>query len=514
MKLEILKHIALIGAIIFAFSCDKDYLETEPTSSTSEKTIFESTENAELAINGLAKLMTKQHLGNQGYNGEGTIKLYYGEIKGNNMVYGLSGWSNTINGNYHDNTSIIHNYYPWYYYYKIITDANKIVESINDAEGPDNEKQYIEAQARTYRAYGYFMLSQIYGDRWVDSNDGSTEAVVLRTGSEQEDDLPLVSLGEVYDQVYQDLDEAISLFQSSEYERDQNSENYKIDQSVAHAVYARAAITKQDYTKAASEAELARADYPLMSIDEYQAGFSNPTSEWIWSSYGASDETLYFYSYHAYIAYNSTSSNVRTYPKRMSKELYDQIPSSDIRSDLFLDPQGMGYNTNTGAAGDELDTYARNLGFELQSNAQIFDHMQFKIKDNDQPGVGHLNHFRVSEMVLIEAEAKYFDDSYSDSDVQDLLEELTVDSGRDPNYTCTASGDDLLDEIKKYRAIELWGEGFDWFDLKRWKDPIDRKTGDEGGNFLNIVAVHIGPDEKNNWKFKIPEKETDHNEEL
>jgi hypothetical protein len=39
--------------------------------------------------------------------------------------------------------------------------------------------------------------------------------------------------------------------------------------NVAHAVYARAAITKQDYTKALSEAKLARQNYPLMSNAEY-----------------------------------------------------------------------------------------------------------------------------------------------------------------------------------------------------------------------------------------------------
>ena len=62
--------------------------------------------------------------------------------------------------------------------------------------------------------------------------------------------------------------------------------------NVAHAVYARAAITKQDYTKALSEAKLARQNYPLMSNAEYQSGFCNPTSEWIFGCFGGSQKKI------------------------------------------------------------------------------------------------------------------------------------------------------------------------------------------------------------------------------
>ena len=55
-------------------SCSDDYLNTSPTSSTGTSTIFETTDNIALAINGLYKIMTEQYGGfGQGYNGEGTI---------------------------------------------------------------------------------------------------------------------------------------------------------------------------------------------------------------------------------------------------------------------------------------------------------------------------------------------------------------------------------------------------------------------------------------------------------
>lgn len=97
---------------------------------------------------------------------------------------------------------------------------------------------------------------------------------------------------------------------------------------------------------------------------------------------------------------------------------------------------------------------------------------------------------------------------------QSLLVELNKNSGRDPGYTCTKTGADLLNEIKFYRAVELWGEGFDWFDMKRWGDPIDRHTYEDGGNFLAALAVKIQPQEKNKWTWKIPVKETDYNHDV
>lgn len=499
-------NIGVLSLALLAGSCSKDYLETRPTSSTGTSTVFETTENAKLAVNGLAKMMTMQYLTSQGFNGEGTIKMYYGNYPGNHFFVNLSGWATLINGTLNENVSSIYVYYPWYYYYKIIGNANAIINYVDDAAGSETEKQFIKAQALTYRAYAYTMLAQLYGNRWVDSNDGSTPGLVLRTDLST-GDLPQSTLGESYALIYDDLDKAIALFTSSGKSRE---ENFEMDINVAYAIYARAALARQDYPTAETYAIKAREGYPLMSVADYKSGFANPTSEWIWSSYGASDETLHFYSYQAYIAYNASSSAVRTTPKCISRELYNKIPATDIRRELFLDPAGLAYTPATGAAGPDLKAKAFSLYPDLYSTSSAFAYMQFKIKANDLPGVGNLNHFRSSEMYLIEAEAKYFQNKPATT-IQQVLESLTNGSGRDQSYTCTKTGVDLLNEIKIYRAIELWGEGFDWFDMKRWNDPIVRNVHANGGNFLTGVAKTITPSENNKWTWKIPLKESDYN---
>lgn len=499
--------IAALSGVMLLASCSKDYMNTTPTSSTATPTIFESTENAALAINGICKLMTRQYLGSQGFNGEGTVKMYTGEYPGDNCFVNLPGWSSVINGTMHDNKTTIYNYYNWYYYYMLIGNANAIILNIDDAKGAEAERQFIKAQALSFRAYSYMMLLQIYSVRWSDSNNGSADGVVLRLDTST-DEMPLSTMADCYKQIYDDLDEAIRLYTESGLAPD-SKDNYSPNIDMAYATYARAALNRQDYATALDKAVKARENHPLMSNDEYKSGFNTPNKEWIWSCYGSADETLFYYSYFANMAYNSSASMVRNYPRCINKDVYDRIPETDIRRGMFLDPKDYTYTKSTGVAGKELTAYARTLYTAIYSTAKVYAYMQFKVSSTTQPGVGHLNNFRSAEMYLIEAEANYF--LKNEKAAQASLNALTKDSGRDKEYNCTATGTALLDEIKLYRKIELFGEGFNWFDLKRWGDTLNRTSTEKGGNYITALAVSYGPQERNNWTWVIPSRETDYN---
>ncbi|MDR1198529.1 MAG: RagB/SusD family nutrient uptake outer membrane protein [Prevotellaceae bacterium] len=507
MKRKIL-IVSVTAICLIATGCSKDYLNTAPTSSTGTETLFKTTSKAKLAINGLAKLMSIQYLGSRGFNGEGTVKMYYGNYSGAHFTVNLPGWAVIINCDYFRNLDAVYDYYPWYYYYRIIGNANTVILNIDKASGPDSEKKYIRAQALSYRSYAFMMLAQLYCLRWSDSDNGASPGLILRTDA-SDGDMKRSTLAETYKKIYDDLDEAIALFTESGIHRG-NTLNYVIDIEAACAAYARAALNRQDYPKAEEMAVKARSGYSLMSVTDYRAGFCNPNSEWIWSVWGSANESLYYLSYFADIAYNSSASAVRAYPKCISKELFEKIPDTDIRKSLFVNPADYtpAYNANTGQYADAAVVAAiRAKGTD--PTASVYAYMQFKIKCNDQPGVGHLNIFRSSEMYLIEAEAKYFQNNAIGA--QNALTELNKTSGRDSSYTCTKTGTDLLDEIKTYRGLELWGEGFDWFDMKRWGDSMSRKSFAGGGSFISDLAVSFGPQDKNKWTWFIPSKEMNYN---
>ena len=263
----------LTGAITFA-SCSSDYLDTAPTDSTGAADAIGTTANAFKALNGVARLMTTQHsYFGQGFCGENNIMAHYENYPSQNYLYNYyaSGWSPIHNQEFHSRTNSIYDAYAWYYYYSIVGGANTIIANIDNAEGTDSEKNFIKASALTFRAYAFEKLTHYYCWRWQDSNNGASQGLVLRL-DESTGSLEYSTLAQTYEQIYKDLDEAISLFEQSEMDR--SAEEVWIPNiNVAHAVYARAALTKQDYTKALSEAKLARENYPLMSNAEYLAGF-------------------------------------------------------------------------------------------------------------------------------------------------------------------------------------------------------------------------------------------------
>ena len=521
----------ILGLSLATTSCAEDYLDTLPTDSVGSGEALGSTENAAKVINGIADIMkSQQYAFSQGFCGENNIISQYENYCSQDYLYNIyaSGWSVIMNQQYHDRTSTIYCAYAWYYYYTIIGNANTLIASIDAATGSEEEKAFIKAQALTYRAYGYEKLLHYYAVRWKDSNNGSADGVVLRL-DETTGDIPMSSQLEVYNQIYEDCKEAIKLYEQSGMDREA-TDVWLPNKNVAHAVYARAALNREDYSTALAQAKLARVGYPLMSNAEYAAGFATPTCEWIMGSYGGADENQWYWTYGTQFAcngyYGGTQQNGAG---ALSRELAAKIPNEDFRKSLFL--------TEDKFEGDLYDgkkmnmTYAYFVDADLRAAAKKYvaehtpagfsgaygagyywlgGHLKFWVFDT--PGVSYLPFIRSSEMVLIEAEANYF--LKDEPAAIASLVELNAKSGRNPNYTCDKSGDDLFEEIVTYRGFELWGEGFQWSDFKRWKRPSVRTIISKGGSAHSAIAITVNPEDGLNWTWKIPLNESDYNKGL
>lgn len=536
---KIIAGCLMVGAGVLS-SCGSDYLDTTPTESVSTNTAIGTAENAYKALNGIARTMScQQYMGSQGDCGENNIISTYENYMSQDFYYNAfaSGWTPIMNLNYFQSNYYCR--YPWYYYYTIIGQANTIIAHIDDATGSQALKDYCKAAALTFRAYGYEKLIHYYAPRWQDSNNGATKTLVLRL-DESTGDSPAVSLADVDAQIYKDCEDAINLFNGSSYQR-ASSDVWIPNVNVAHAVYARAALTRQDYQTALTQATAAREGYPLMSTTDYQSGFCNPTSEWLFGSYGGAQENNWYWSFGTQFSCNGYYAGNTWYGAgQISDALTQQIPNSDIRKHLFLTPDKIGLSKSQvyldyPDEGDEgyeatLSAYNKALNYmdsihsaytsayaapygtahpyvsgNVNSNfiGRLIMGSQWKFYTFDTPGVGYVPFIRSSEMLLIEAEANHF--LGNDNAAQQNLIELNRTSGRDPEYTCTKTGDDLFEEIVKYRALELWGEGFQFSDFKRWDRAVDRTNSD---NAAAPIKVRIAADD---WCWKIPTEETDYN---
>ena len=524
---------AILASATLLASCGSDYLETKPTASVSSTEAVATTDMAYKALNGIARCQTTQHHAySQGFAGENAIMRLYENLPSQNYNYNYyaSGWAPIHNQTFHNRTSTIYDAYAWYYYYQLIGQANRIIAHIDAATGSDEDKKFIKASALAFRAYSYEKLIHYYCYRWQDSNNGASQGVVLRL-DESTGDAPFATLAETVAQIYKDCQEAITLFGESGIDRPA-SEVWIPNVNVAHAVYARAALFSQDYQTAVDQAKLAKKGYPLMSNDSYAAGFCEPTSEWIMGSYDDDSENNWYWSYGTQGAcngYYATAEGNPTGAGTIGHELISRIPNNDARKqnfltedkfpDLDLDKESPYYYT-FGILGmmddniyEQADSIvkahqAKGLTTPYQAGFYYLDaNLKFYVKA--QPGVGYVPFIRSSEMVLIEAEANYF--LGHEAEAQAALVELNATSGRNPEYTCTKTGEELLSEIQDYRCLELWGEGFEWSDFKRWNKAVVRKTFAEGGNAHQSVAITIKPEDGNKWTWGVPLNETDYN---
>lgn len=532
---------SLLAGMMLVSSCAGDYLDTAPTDSTGATDAVGTTANAMKALNGIAKIMTTQHsYFKSGFAGENNIMIQYESYPSENYNYNYyaSGWSPIFNQEFHTRTNSIYDAYAWYYYYTIAGNANTILANIDNAEGTEAERNFVKASALTFRAYAFEKLVHYYCWRWQDSNNGASQGIVLRL-DESTGGQGYATLAETYAQIYKDLDEAIMLFEQSGMDRNA-SQVWMPNINVAHAIYARAALTKQDYTKALTEAKLARQNYPLMSNAEYHAGFCNPTSEWIFGSFGSAQENNWYWSYgtqYACNGYYANAAGAANGAGSIGRELINRIPNNDARKALFLtEDKFPGYNFNDGSAMDlgygilgmgddekkadalweEAAAYCQKMavsGLEAPYQAgYMYLGGQLKFYVFDTPGVSYLPFIRSSEMVLVEAEANYF--LNDETAARAALVELNATSGRNPEYTCDKSGEALWNEIMDYRELELWGEGFAWSDYKRWNRDIVRHSFAEGGNAHISVAKTIPASGVNKWTWDVPLNETDYNDEL
>ena len=111
---------------------------------------------------------------------------------------------------------------------------------------------------------------------------------------------------------------------------------------------------------------------------------------------------------------------------------------------------------------------------------------------------------RAPEMYLIEAEAQAHL-GHGDLAAQALAPLMKV---RDKGWHASSM---TVEDVYQQRRIELWGEGFSFFDLKRLNKGIDRNYA--GNNHLPGYQLTI-PALAKTWIYQIPNREMQENTAL
>lgn len=413
------------------------------------------------------------------------------------------------------------------------------------------------AQALTIRANAYFHLLQIYGPRFEDSQNTEAKCLPIRDldkykygrdGWTSEGDKfndPLRSFSEVVRFIYDDLERAISLFSDAE-----RTYKYYVNKDVACGIMARTAMLAHDWVIAEQYAEriMQSGRYDIMTADEYRSGFCVPNSDYIWTSAASYDNSEYQNYYWSHGSKYSLNGDYNTlwgiHSGAIDRELYLSMDEKDIRRECFVMPEhsmvkGSAYGQlpfwyadglcvadstmycsvnlqKGGKVSMAADGIIRNYSGGLNqaadkkytlTNIPFGAQMKFWKRNTTAYSYDAFPLMRASEMLLTLAEARI--EMGQNIGALEMLNRLRQARGLDLIFA--NSTEDLRAELRHQRRVELWGEGFSWFDFKRWNLPIKTKAwvaGDtESGNWPSTHCIDLQPADNDGWRFAIPARE-------
>lgn len=379
----------------------------------------------------------------------------------------------------------------WSTFYTTISKSNEIISLFPNGPKTNAEKSFM-GQALAMRGFSYYYLIQIYQDYMNDDGSIKRDAPgvpLMYTVSDgmSPDEIEAKkgrnTVGEVLDQAEKDLTAAVDMLKESDYKRsnDANGKEY-VDAQVASGLLARLYLLTQQYEKAADAAREARKGYVQRNKEELHDGFMDVTTCDVMWGFNHTSETSAIYAH--FFSYMSALSpgyaGLKYSTKLIDAKLYSQIPDNDYRKDLFNGPEG---NQTQEQKGAQLPWATLKFGWD---GSWTMDYI----------------YMRAAEMVLIEAEA----DARlgKTAEAATVLKELM--SKRVPGWNESSVS---VEDIMLQRRIELWGEGFSYFDLKRQNLGINRNY--SGTNHFEGYR-HVIPAHDVRWTYQIPQTEIQEND--
>ncbi len=388
--------------------------------------------------------------------------------------------------------------YPWTYYYGWIKSCNIVISMAG--ENPDGERMVGSGIAYAMRAMFYMDIARMFAQKSyaMDKMAETVPLVLETTGLEALAKNPRATNEVMWAQILSDLDKAEERLQ--DYRR---SDVYTPDLSVVYGLKARAYLTMEDWAKAEEYAKLAQAGYSVMDEKQFtdrSTGFNTPNGSWMFGLiYKDTDENVLAndgdssWGSQMILEISSTgcgyAANYGT-PKRIDKHLYETIPATDFRKNSFVDFAIDGYKDNDqekaiealSAYSDEpkgLLTTASSTGSKAVGGLCVKFRPKGGVHDNQyQAYVVAVPMMRVEEMKLIEAEA-----AGMQNEGRGIALLTDFAKTRDPQFVYGQHKDETYgssyatsfqNEVWWQRRVELWGEGFATFDIKRLDKGVIR----------------------------------------
>lgn len=515
----------LVGAVSVAvlmgmgsMSCSK-MLNTNPTSEIATSKLYETTEGAMAAMDGLYRSLAS--IGATTSNFEQAFGIASNqlamELMADDMVQRESGngWF------YFHYTHQIRDYQfysawtpyeIWNQWYATINQTNEIIAYTPGSVGDAGKKNSIMGQAYAMRAFAYFNLVRWYAPTYVGHEQAKGVPIYLTPTTADRKGNPRATVEEVYRVINADLDTAFTYFA----EAAPAIHKSHIDQYVAWGFRSRVALVQENWALAAEAASnaLGKPGVQLMDGLQLVAGFNSlDNTEWMWGIEMSETQAGSYASLWAHMDARLPM-HAQTSRKLISDWLYRKIIASDVRAGWFIDPNSFDNRDESYEPDDPTGPRVRYSQLKYQApsiSSTRGDYLYMRAAEmylNRAEALCRLGDYAGAREALITIVGPRYDDDFYADFISYLPDGNVMTPISPSNLETTVQN--LLDEIMVQRRLELWGEGFRWFDIIRTKAGFSRRY--PGSNHPHQLYILNTEDAR--FVMTIPQAEFDSNQSM
>lgn len=510
MKLN--KHIIALAIASFTLSGLTGCIEElDPKSTTVTK---DQAYNAPGAYDNFVSAITSSLAGQFTYSGTNRNANDFGypaffimrDVEGQDIFQGHLNWFDawyTWSG--HLGPSYAYTQMPWTYYFQWVRNCNTVLDIAG--EKPEPAKVHGAGIAHAMRAMFYLDLARMYCPTTYALNKEALTVPKVINGMTKEEwaHNKRMTNKEAFEFILSDLD--IAEKQLADYKR---TDIYTPDLSVVYGLKARTYLTMEDWANAEKYAKLAQQGYQIMDEAQYtsrETGFNTPNDAWMFGfKYKEEDPNIRDNdgdcSWASMMCLEidpdkSGCGYAANYGQQMfiDRHLYETIPYSDFRKKCFVDFK---IDENCKTAKEKVEAlkaysnypdWVHGSAYDTPSDIKGVNNvgglgMKFRVIGGQ---AGHENQhigfavsvpfMRVEEMKLIEIEAVGMQ-----NEARGIAMLTEFAKSRDPKFVYGTHNDayynkstsQFRNEVWWQRRVELWGEGFATFDIKRLNKGVIR----------------------------------------
>lgn len=390
---------------------------------------------------------------------------------------------------------------PWTCYYGWIKNCNTVLSLAGDE--PEEAKRAGAGIAYAMRAMFYMDLARMFAQKTyaLDPKAETVPIITHKTSLEDYRNNPRATNEDMWNFIVEDLNKAEDLIK--DYQRD---DKYTPDLSVVYGLKARAYLVMEKWEDAAKYAKMAQNGYTLSTEEVYtnrETGFNTPTDAWMFGvrfkstdpNITENDADSSWGSIMCLEAAESGCGYASSYGHQllMDRHLYETIPYTDFRKKCFVDFKIDEESTSPEEVIKKLEAYSDvpqsvySAGYEGEGEPCVGGlSLKFRVNGGAEGRANQKIGFlvsvplmRVEEMYLIEAEAVGMQPGKEAEGIE-LLKKfaLTRDAKYEYGKHDEAYGNNATttfqNEVWWQRRVELWGEGFATFDIKRLNKGVIR----------------------------------------